>query len=99
MGKRKIIIRQSVADKIAEVAWFIESKGMVKTAEKFADAVYDFIESLGNDLVIHPICHEPERSFLGLKCKNFRKKYVVVFMESSKEITVCEFIPAKLIKW
>ena len=42
MGQREIIIKESVADSIAEIAWYIESKGMVATAEKFADDVYDF---------------------------------------------------------
>ena len=42
MGIRKISVRQSVADNISSVAWFIESKGMVKTAEKFVDTIYDF---------------------------------------------------------
>lgn len=36
------MVKHSVADSIAEIAWFIESKGMVATAEKFADNVYDF---------------------------------------------------------
>jgi hypothetical protein len=39
MGKRKIIVKESVAKSIAEIAWFIESKGLLKTAEKFSDAV------------------------------------------------------------
>ena len=45
MGKREVAIKQSAAESIAEIAWFIESKGLVKTAEKLADNVYDFIES------------------------------------------------------
>jgi hypothetical protein len=39
VGQREIIIKESVADSIAEIAWYIESKGLVATAEKFADAV------------------------------------------------------------
>ena len=46
MGGRKITVKQSAADSIAEIAWFIESKGMIKTAEKFSDQVYDFIGKL-----------------------------------------------------
>jgi hypothetical protein len=37
MGKRKVVVKQSVADSIAEIAWFIESKGLIATAEKFSD--------------------------------------------------------------
>jgi hypothetical protein len=35
MGSRKITVKQSAADSISEIAWFVQSKGMVKTAEKF----------------------------------------------------------------
>ena len=37
MGSRKITVKQSAADSIAEIAWFVQSNGMVKTAEKFSD--------------------------------------------------------------
>src|SRR3954471_22745301 len=99
MGWRKITVRQSAAESIAEAAWFIESKGMLATAEKFSDAVYDFIETLADDLVKHASCREPERRALGLKCKNFGKKYTLVFIETEKEITICEFLPSKNIRW
>jgi len=99
MGGRKITIRESVADSIAEAAWFIESKGLVATAEKFSDSVYDFIEQLTDLRLIHAPCRDPERSMMGLKCKAFKKKYTVVFFETEKEVIVCEFTVSKLIKW
>lgn len=37
MGQRKIKVKQTAAESIAAVALYIESKGMVATAEKFAD--------------------------------------------------------------
>ncbi|GDX53114.1 hypothetical protein LBMAG27_21610 [Bacteroidota bacterium] len=98
MGRRKIIIRESVVENIAEVAWFIESKGLIKTADKFSDAVYDFIEKLSDERIIHALCIEPERKSFGLKCKSFRK-YTIVFIESDTEITVTEFISSKMIQW
>lgn len=99
MGKRKIDIRQSVAQSIAEVAWFIESKGMVATAEKFSDSVYDFIELLADDRVTHSNCRDPHRNLLGMKCINFSKKYTVVFTETENLVVVHEFLPSKLIRW
>ena len=39
MGQREIIIKESVADSIAEIAWYIESKGLVATAEKFLQVI------------------------------------------------------------
>jgi len=99
MGKRKIVVRQSAAKSIAEIAWFIESKGMLATAEKFTDEAYDFITHLGDDRVSHKVCREPLRNLMGQKCVTFKKKYTVVFFEENDNVTVCEFIPSKLIVW
>jgi hypothetical protein len=38
VGQREIIIKESVADSITEIAWYIESKGLVATAEKVREA-------------------------------------------------------------
>ena len=99
MGKRKVVIQESVAVNIAKIAWYIESKGLIATAEKFSDHAYDFISHLADNRVTHSLCKEPLRKLLGQKCVVFRKKYTVVFFESDKEITICEFIPSKLIIW
>lgn len=99
MGKRKIVIKQSVADSIAQVAWFIESKGMLATAEKFSDSVYDYFEQMADERRMFAICRDPIRAALGYKCISFKKKYTVVFIESETELTICEFISSKLIKW
>lgn len=37
--------KQSVLDRIAEIAWFIESKGLFATAEKYTEDGYDFLLS------------------------------------------------------
>ena len=99
MGYREIIIKESVADSIADIAWFIESQGLVKTAEKFADAVYDFIVKLSDSRRGHVICREPERAMLGYKCVSYKKKYTVVFLESDDELIICEFVLSKAIHW
>ena len=46
MGRRKVIVKQTAADNIAAIAWYIESKGMIATADKFADDVYDYFIKL-----------------------------------------------------
>ena len=43
MGRRKLTVKQSAADNIAAIGWFIESKGMLTTADKFVDEAYDFL--------------------------------------------------------
>ena len=99
MGKREVVIRESVVISISEIAWYIESQGLVATADKFSDDAYDFISALGDDMVRHSFCKEPLRNLLGQKCKAFRKKYTVVFFESDSQVIICEFIPSKLIRW
>lgn len=48
MGVRKITVKQSVAESIAAIALYIESKSMVATAEKFSDNVYDYFIKLAD---------------------------------------------------
>ena len=65
MGHREVIIKESVADSIAAIAWFIESKVLMATAEKFTDAVYDFFTKLADSRKSHAICREAERAMVG----------------------------------
>ncbi len=99
MGRRKVSVKQSVADSIASIAWYIESKGMIATAEKFSDAVYDFFLKLADTKKSYPVCRDSKRAGLGYKCVSYKKKYTIVFIESETEIIICEFLPSKLIHW
>ncbi|MCP9754194.1 hypothetical protein EGI26_03320 [Lacihabitans sp. CCS-44] len=99
MGKRKIRIKKSASESISSISFYIESKGLAKTAEKFSDSVYDFIEKLNSEFINHRLCREKNRAALGLKCVNFQKRYTIVFFENEKEIIITEFRPSKLIFW
>lgn len=99
MGQREIIIKESVADSIAEIAWYIESKGLVATAEQFADDVYDFFVKLSDSRRNYAACRDPERAIIGYKCIPYKRKYTIVFWESDDELIICEFIPSKNIHW
>jgi len=99
VGRRKITVKETVAISIAEVAWYIESKGLIATAEKFADDVYDFFIKLSDSRKTHAICRDPERALLGYKCISYKKKYTIVFLETVEELIICEFIPSKNIHW
>eukprot|EP01012_Entosiphon_sulcatum_P068016 TRINITY_DN97975_c0_g1_i1.p2 TRINITY_DN97975_c0_g1~~TRINITY_DN97975_c0_g1_i1.p2 ORF type:complete len:100 (-),score=11.60 TRINITY_DN97975_c0_g1_i1:554-853(-) len=99
MGYRKITIKLSVAESIAEIAWFLESEGLPATAEKFAEEIYDFIEKLGDNRKKYRTCREPQRILMGYKCISYKKKYTIVFIELDSEIIVCEFISSKMIYW
>jgi hypothetical protein len=99
VGKREVTVKETVAASIAEVAWYIESKGMIATAEKFTDDVYDFLIKLSDSRRSHAICRDPERAILGYKCISYKKKYTIVFIETNDELIICEFVPSKLIHW
>jgi hypothetical protein len=99
MGQRKVTLKLSAAKSIAVVSWYIESKGMVKTAEKFSDEVYNFIETLTDERKSYRPCKDPKRALLGFKCINYSKKYTIVLIETETEITICEFVASKLIWW
>ncbi|WP_094571815.1 hypothetical protein [Mucilaginibacter xinganensis] len=99
MGFRKIIIRESAAESIAAISFFLESESLLATAEKFTDDAYDFITHLGDNRKGYRICRDPERGSLGYKCIPYKKKYTIVFVELDTEIIVCEFILSKGIYW
>lgn len=99
MGQRKVVVKQTAAESIAAISWFIESKGLIATAEKFTDAVYDHFIKIADTRKSYPICREPNRAALGHKCIPYKKKYIIVFIESDQSLIICEFISAKKIYW
>ena len=99
MGRRRVVVKESAADNVAAISWYIESKGMLATAEKFADEVYDYFLKLADNRKSYATCREPARAALGYKCFPYKKKYTIVFIESNDEIIICEFISTKLIRW
>lgn len=99
MGWREVIVKETVADSIAAIAWYIESKGLIATAEKFTDDVYDHFIKLSDSRRSHAICRDTERAIVGYKCISYKKKYTIVFLETTEELVICEFIPSKSIHW
>ena len=99
MGKRKVTIFDAASDAVAEVAFFIESKGMPQTAKKFVDDAFDFFEKLGDERIVHHLCSYPLWKSLNYRCITFRRKYTVAYLNLKYEIVICEFLPSKLIYW
>ncbi|MEI9943642.1 MAG: type II toxin-antitoxin system RelE/ParE family toxin [Chitinophagaceae bacterium] len=99
MGRRKISVKQAASDNIAAIAWYIESKGLIATADKFTDEVYNYFTKLSDKRKSYPVCREPKRASLGYKCITYKKKYTIVFIEGEDEIMICEFISSKMIYW
>lgn len=53
MGKRKISILEPAATAVAEIAWFIENKGLPQTAKKFVIEAFDFFDNLSDERIEH----------------------------------------------
>lgn len=99
MGKRKVTILEPASTAVAEVAWFIESKGLPQTAKKFVIDVFAFFETLSDDRIVHRPCTYAKWNELGYKCFPYKKKYTIVFSQSETELVISEFISSKLIHW
>jgi len=98
MGKRKINILEQAASAVAEIAFFIEGKGMPITAKKFVDGVFDFFDNISIDTADHRVCAYKRWEDLGYRCVNDKKKYVVAYLDLTDEIIICDFVIAKLLK-
>lgn len=97
MGKRKISILEPASTAVAEIAWFIENKGMPQTAKKFVDDVFLFFERLSDERVIHKPCNYNRWKDLEYRCVPYKRKYVVAYLCQQKEIIICDFVASKLL--
>ncbi|MFT3936631.1 MAG: hypothetical protein QM726_23605 [Chitinophagaceae bacterium] len=97
MGSRKVSVKAHAAESIAAISWYIESLGMLATAEKFVDEVYDYFIKMADTRKSYPACKEQKRAALGYKCIPYKKKYTIAFIETNHELIICEFTPSKLI--
>ena len=98
MGKRKVTILEPAIEEVARIALYIEGEGLPKTAKRFVDDAFAFFESLSDERIIHRLCKHPAWKGMGLRCINFRKKYIVSYLDNTDEIVICEFALQKLLK-
>jgi hypothetical protein len=98
MGKRKVTILEPASDAVAEIAFFIEGKGLPETAKKFIDKAFEFFAGLSDERIEHHPCTYPLWKYLHYRCITY-KKYTVAYILYKDEIVICEFVPSKLIYW
>ena len=98
MGKRKVTILEPAVEEVAQVALYIEGEGLPETAKKFVDDAFAFFESLSDERLVHRPCKHPTWKALNLRCVNFRKKYIVSYLDNQNEIVICQFALQKLMK-
>jgi plasmid stabilization system protein ParE len=98
MGKRKVSILEPAATAVAEIAWFIENKGLPQTAKKFVDNVFIFFDKLADERIEHKPCIYRNWKDLGYRCVPYKKKYIIAYLTQEKEIVICDFVSSKLLK-
>jgi plasmid stabilization system protein ParE len=98
MGKRKVTILEPAVEEVARIALYIEGQGLPKIAKTFVDEAFAFFESLADQRLVHRPCQHPAWKKLGLRCANFRRKYIVSYLDNTDEIIICEFALQKLLK-
>jgi len=97
MGKRKVSILEPAVTAVAEIAMFIETKGLPQTAKKFVDDVFLFFAKLADERLEHKPCSYNQWKHLQYRCVSYKKKYVVAYLSQAKEIVICDFVSAKLL--
>ena len=98
MGKRKVSILEPAATSVAEIAMFIESRGLPMTAKKFVDEAFAFFEKLSDDRITHHPCNYNPWKWMDYRCIAYKKKYVVAYLSKESEIVICDFVSAKLLR-
>jgi len=98
MGKRKVSILEPAADAVADIALFIEGKGMPETAKKFVDEAFEFFEKFSYERIEHKPCNYNNLwKYLDYRCVGY-KKYVVAYLSQQHEIIICAFVASKALK-
>lgn len=91
MVKRKITILQTAAIAVAEIAFFVENKGLPSTAKKFVDEAFGFFEKLSNVKIEHRVCTYKRWKELEYRCVAYKKKYIIAYISQETEIIICDF--------
>jgi hypothetical protein len=97
LAQREVTILDKAVEEVAYIAYFIEGKGLPQTSKKFVDDVFSFFSKLGDSRIKHKPCGFRIWKEGGYRCANFRRKYVVAYLDLEKEIVICDFVAHKLL--
>ncbi|HLT71541.1 MAG TPA: hypothetical protein VKZ75_02775 [Cyclobacteriaceae bacterium] len=90
MAQREVTVLDRAVEEVAYFAYFIESKGLPKTSKKFVDDVFSFFHRLGDNRMKHKPCRFRIWKEAGYRCANFKKKYVVAYLDLENEVVICD---------
>lgn len=87
--KTLAVFYKPVAERqITAIAIYIEQKGFPENAEKFANKLYDFGDSLGILPVSFPVCRNKVFAKRNFRCAVFHRDYVFVYKVFKNKITI-----------
>jgi len=100
MAKKQIeVFLKPLAERqITAIAIYIEEKGYPFTAEKFAENLYSFAESLSAFPKKFPLCRNTMLAKRNYRCAVFKKKYIFVYKIAGTQVTVFKVIHATRLK-
>lgn len=59
---------------------------------------FDFFGKLSDERVAHNPCNYEIWKMLNYRCVPYKKKFIIAYLSLEKEIVICDFVPAKLLK-
>jgi hypothetical protein len=71
---------------------------MPETAKRFVDEAFYFFDTLSNEQITHRPCKQEVWALMGYRCANFKKKYIVAYIDNSDEVIICDFGLQKTLK-
>jgi hypothetical protein len=78
MVKRKVSILEPAATAVAEIAWFIENKGLPRTAKKFVHEAFLFFEKLSDERIEHKPCSYNRWNNLDYRCVPYKRSMLLL---------------------
>lgn len=86
-----VFLKPTAERQITAIAIYIEQKGYTTTAEKFADKLYEFAESLAKAPEGNPLCRVSKLAEQNYRCAVFQK-WIFIYKCSAHRITIYQII-------
>ncbi len=83
-GQKESKYSWPAATAVAEIALFIEGKGLPQTAKKFTDEAFEFFAKLSDERIEHKPCTYNQWKNLNYRCVPYKKKYIVACLSQEK---------------
>lgn len=90
--KPKVVFKENSRVAIRNIACFIETKGYPETAEKFANKLFDFGNSLSGFPDVYPLCKQKQLALKQMRCAVFYKHYIFAYKILKGELIIYNII-------